>query len=221
MEKIIEGKRDLYDIKIKVQGNKILFPISAKVKYIKDDGRSFGYPVDDGWVTIIEYDYTVGALTEDTIFLLEQYQKKPKRPSVGIGAIESFSRPDSEWDEWKIGLDTNWAEKGDDLENYWSWPTNWQQAYNKHREEINKPVGKKNVVLINDALTLFRDDNDEYYFETRYSNHGATTKADKKSALAYIAYFNIYSEQLKARSQLSKNINENIKLLKSSLKEAV
>lgn len=234
MKKCVEGKISIDELKPIIKSDKIYFPISTDYEYVKDDGRSFGYPVDDGWVTHIEYDFTVGVLTENTIDLIETL-KNPARPSEGAIATYEFSIADL--DSWKQGLDNRWAEdeyeewqqkglidddetKGewiaDRLDNYHCWPNEWRKIYDAAREEMNKPIGEKQLILSNGDLALYFD-GQNYFFTTKYYDHGKLTKADKESALIYIEDFKIYEESLSKYNETLKQLKENLEILRNTL----
>lgn len=237
IEQIKPGRFALEDLKPSIEKNRILFPILATCEYVEEDGLSFGYPVDDGWVTIVKYDFAMGILVDDTISLAKNLER-PSAPSCGISAIDSYDWSDEDADFWKIGLDSKWVEdeynewleKGlidsgeskdewltDSLENYHCWPTEWKQAYNKQSAELNAPVGSKEVVLVNDALTLYKDENKEYFFTTQYFNHGKITKADLGSAEEYIASFKTYEAEMVTYRNRQKQLSENLTLLRTFL----
>jgi len=238
IKKVKTGRFALENLAPAIERNRILFPISATCEYIKEDGLSFGYPVDDGWITIVEYDFVMGALTDDVIHLINNL-KKPSAPSCGIGAIDTYDWSAGECNLWKVGLDSKWAEdeynntfeKGlincsdskekwiaDQLENYHCWPTDWRQAYDSYHEKLNTPVGSKEIVIVNDSLTLYKDEKGEYFFTTQYFDHGNITKADLDSAEKYIASFKAYEAEMVTYQNLRKQISESLTLLKNTLK---
>lgn len=235
--KSVPGRDSLEDLAPVITDTQILFPVSASSVYIHEDGRSFGYPVDDGWVTNIEYDFTVGALTEDTI-ALSRSLKKPITPANGVHPIDVYDFTDAELNEWRVGLDVGWAEEqyntwlkkglvdeGETKEQfvqnlldcYHSWPQEWRSVYNSSWEKLNAPVGARKTILINDALTLYSDDAGDYFFSTRYHDHGAITKANKEAALEYIEEYEVYQAALKEHGRKLQLLKENLDLLKNTL----
>lgn len=239
INRCVPGKYALYEVKPKVESNRILFPASTNVEYVEEDGRSFGYPVDYGWVTNIEYDFTVGALTEDTI-ALHSSTKAPQAPSQGIYPIESYDFSEDERNAWLEGLDRSWIEeeyltyldKGlisadeskecftqDRLENYHLWPTEWKAVYEEAWRNLNMPKGEKSQILVNGALTLYSDENGDYFFSTKYHDHGKITKADKESAQEYIEDFSVYQEAFLEYKRKCKTIKTNLELLKSTIEK--
>lgn len=237
MEEIIAGKMNLNEIKPKIDEMKILFPIDVKCEHIEEDGLSFGYPVDCGWVTIVKYDYTVGALTEDTI-ALKKSLKKPKRPHSGIYPIKSYEWTDEELNGWMVGLDSTWAEKQfreweqeglidedetmdewikDRLENYHCWPQSWKTKYDTYWAKLNTPKGHVEIILKNESLTLYQDQNRDFFFETKYHDYGRIQKADKKDAERYINDFAKYQVELEKYYKRAKQLKQNLDLLKKTL----
>ena len=237
IKQCVAGKLSLHELKPKIESSRILFPLSVSSKYIEEDGLSFGFPVDFGWVTEINYDFTVGVLTEDTISIFRAL-KMPKHPSQGVQPIETYSFSESELNAWREGLDQGWAdaryqewlEKGlvdegetkeqfiaNELDCYHSWPIEWRAAYDKARGKMNAPIGEKNTVLVNGDLTLYSDDNEDYFFSTKYHDHGNITKADNVAAQEYIGEFEIYQAALVEHKRKLSNLRENLELLRSTL----
>jgi hypothetical protein len=237
IKKIVPGKIQLQDLKPRVEDSKILFPLSVSSEFIQEDGFSFGYPVDSGWTTTIEYDFTVGILTEDAISLIKSL-KKPNPPARGIYPIETYDFSDDQLNEWKIGLDTSWAEeryqewlKGglqsegetkeqfieNELDCFHSWPTEWKLAYEATKEKLNTPYGKTQKVVVNGPLTLYTDDNGEFFFKTQHHDHGVMTKADKAAAIEYIEEFRVYQVFLDNYNEKANHLAEIIEQLKSTL----
>ena len=235
--KCVPGKVSLQELKPTIEGNQILFPVSVSGQYVKEDGRSFGYPVDDGWVTNIQYDFTMGVLTDDTIALVK-YLKAPQSPSQGVSPMDTYDFPESDLNQWREGLETAWAHeqyhewlaKGlvdqgetedqfvtDLLDSYHSWPHDWKMAHGANWKTLNTPVGEKKTVLVNGALTLYSDENEDYFFETKYHHNGHITKADKESATEYMLDFEIYQAALAEHRRKVAIINSNIEALRSTL----
>lgn len=239
IKKCIAGRTSLDELKPVIENNQILFPVAAKPEYIKEDGRSFGYPVDEGWVTEITYDYTAGALTDDTIAIFEAIKEiKPKNPGSGTFAIEPFEFTKEQTNKWREGLSTNWAydwyedslEKGlvddgetkeqyvsDLLNCYHSWPPEWRKAYDNALHDLNSPASETEVVLQNEELTLYSDSSGDYFFKTSYYNYGALTKACKHSAESYIAKFEAYQEALQHKVLLLRKAKQNLETLRATI----
>ncbi len=233
----IPGRVCLSELKPRIESNMILFPVSASSEYVKEDGFSFGYPVDCGWATTVKYECAVGALAEDTIALFRS-MKKPTPPHRGIYPMELYGFSEQELDAWREGLDASWAEEryqewlekglvadgetkeqfiANELDNFHCWPAAWQSAYTESRRKLNAPVGKKREVLVNGPLTLYVDDNGDYFFSTPYHAHGEIQKADPESARKYIEEFHAYQSELAQYREKAKQLKENLDLLKSSL----
>lgn len=236
--KSVPGIMTLDNLKPIIEDRRILFPVAVSHEYIEEDGFSFGCPVEHGHYTIIQYDFTMGVLTEDTIDMIQK-TKRPERPNQGQAVeVYEFSQKDA-W-AWREGLDTTWAEneyhewlaKGlvDDneskedfidhrLESYWHWPMEWRQKCDDHFKALNspEPAGEKKLVLKNGEFELYIDDNREYYFSTPYHHHGRLTKAVTSSALGYIEKYKTYLEALEDYKTKMSVINENIQLLKGTL----
>ena len=237
----IEGQYAIDELKPRIEKNRILFPMSAKCEYIKEDGLSFGYPGDYGWFTIITYDYTVGTLTDDTIELARRLRKKPQRPHVGTNPMESYKFTDEQRNRWKANLDSSWVEaifdefrnegltNNDDkdsfidgqLNNYNCWPQEWKEAYDTNWINMNSPIGNKREIVVNDVLTLYIDDNEDYYFSTPYHDHGRLTKADKNAAIEYIKEFERYQNEKSMYKSLVNTFKSNMKLLKETLTNGI
>src|SRR5690554_6104430 len=113
ISKTVAGRYSLEELKPSMKSDRILFPVSAVQEYVSEDGRSFGYPLDEGWVTEIKYDFVMGALADDTIDLALSLKKPPSIPSCGINAIDAFEWPEEERKAWMTGLDLTWLELGD------------------------------------------------------------------------------------------------------------
>lgn len=237
IKKTVPGQINLQDLKPIVEGSRILFPISASSEYVQEDGLSFGYPVDYGWVTAIEYDFTTGVLTEDTISLVKSL-KKPTPPPSGICPIEPYDFSEDQLNAWKIGLDDSWAEEryrewldeglldegetkeqfiASELECYHSWPEEWRLAYDSTRNALNAPAGERQTIIVNEPLTLYRDSHGDYFFSTKHHLHGAITKADTAAAIDYIEEFKVYEEALKEYSRKVNKLAKNLELLKGTL----
>jgi len=239
MEKQFEGYLNKAEIKVAFEGNAIFFPVSVEyvnLNKFNGDARSFGYHFDDGYCTVVEYEKAVGALADDTVALIRLQKNKPRSPSVGIGAIDTFEHSADVANSWKVGLSTDWAESryqqwlkeglvddgetkeewiASELNSYHSWPMEWIQKYNEHREQLNSPIGELSVVLKHEELTLFKDESEQFFFETKYYDHGKRQKADPQSAKAYIDLYKIWQEQVRAYSALSVQVDENLKQLQT------
>lgn len=176
-----------------------------KSSYIEEDGLCYSLHVDVGWWSEIKYAYTVGSLTDDTIALIQSLEKPepPYRPSSNV-----FS--DDVRNAWKSDLDNTWAEDrynewladgllsdgetkaqfiADQMDNYHLWPHEWQVAYKAHMEKLNAPVGTKKELVYDGTLSVFSDDDGNYFFSTKYYNYGALTKADKQDAMRYLSEY--------------------------------
>ena len=237
MEKIIDGKYELYDIKPEIHKFQIFFPVEIKHEYIEEDGRSLGYPGDSGWFSIVKYDYAIGALVDDTIALIQSLNK-PRAPHSGICPIKGYHWSDNELDSWKKDLDPAWAEAQfkewkqeglideneteeswikDRINNYHCWPQEWKKVYDKQREQLNKPNGKTEIILKNKSLTLYQDEIGDYFFTTSYHDYGRIQKADKKAAEKYRDEFKTYQTEFEKYKVKMKLINANLKILKENL----
>lgn len=234
IEKTISGHILLSELKPIIEDCRILFPVSVEHIYVEEDGRSFSYPVDEGWVTEIKYDFAMGALAEDTIDLARSLRNRPQSPGCGTYAIDEFEWPEDQLNAWMVGLDRAWLDTDyeelldkssvvkedwikDQLENYWCWPIEWRKACDQHRALLNTPVGSKTAVLTCGSLTLYEDERCDYFFQTKYYNHGALTKADKESANEYISNFKTYKIELSQYKASEKQLIHNLNLLKESL----
>lgn len=236
IRKTVAGRYSLDDLKPSIKSDRILFPVSVEQIYVEEDGRSFSYPVDEGWVTEIKYDFVMGVLADDTIDLAQSLKNRPQSPSCGMYAIDEFEWTEEQRSAWMVGLDLTWLDTNyeelldkssvvkedwikDQLENYWCLPTEWRAAYDRHITLLNTPTGSKTVVLVFDELTLFKDESGDYFFQTKYFCHGRLTKADRCSAEEYIIDFKEYEVE-KTRYQASvRKLAENLALLKASLVE--
>lgn len=239
MKKIYEGSNDISHFMPIINNNAIFFAVDTKTVNTDEfhgDARSFGYPVDEGIVTVVTYDYAVGVLAEDTIALIQSL-KKPKAPSAGIHPMDGYKFKDEQLRSWEEGLDPSWAEKDyyewkakglidnetktewikDRKESYHCWPESWKKAYNEHGDTLNKFSGVGKIVLNNGKLTLYQDDNNDFFFATKYHDHGKIHKADKTDALQYIEKYKIYMAALKKYNELSAVAMDNMETLKATL----
>lgn len=237
---IYSGTLEKDEIRPRIKSNTICFPINVQYENTDKyggDARSFGYPVDDGDVTIVKYDCTVGALTEDTIALFNSMKTAPRRPSSGVCPIDAPEYSEEELGSWKKGLSEEWAEARaeewireglisedekkeeikDALENYNCWPIDWQTAYDEHRKNLNSPAGELRLVLTNESLKLYQDEREDFFFQTKYHNYGKIEKADKAAALDYIDEYEVYVEAMKEKGRKNQIIKANLDLLKETL----
>ena len=51
----LAGQFELTDLRARIDSNVVMLPIASEIKYINEDGLSFGYPIDFGWVTNVDY----------------------------------------------------------------------------------------------------------------------------------------------------------------------
>ena len=244
MQKILKGQIALTNLKAIVKNDGIMFPVSAESKFIAEDGRSFGYPVDEGWITEVFYEPVKGVLADDTVVLFKDIKNFPKcyPPSSGVMPMKTFNYSDEELNSWKKNLSFEWAYKKLDeeirkngveatlgfnetideyidhlVENYWNYPQDWRDAYDAHNKTLGVPVGNLTKVLVSGALELFKDDNDDFFFKTQYHNHGKLEKADKDAALDYIRDYQAYSKLSAKKNKLIDEFNCNIELLRATM----
>lgn len=75
MEQCIEGRIEPHDIKPIIEEGTLFFPMAAELENLNKyggDGRSFGYPCDDGCCTTITYEPMCGVLADDTVELVKE-----------------------------------------------------------------------------------------------------------------------------------------------------
>lgn len=242
MEKILAGSIERSEIVPQFEGNRVWIPVSVEYKNTDDlagDARSFGYPVDEGMVTIIKYDFVAGVLAEDTIAIYEQIKRKPKKPATGTHAIDTADTGIDSSHVWQHGLDLQWAytryeewkksgliDKNETkeqwiaelLDNYHEWPESWKEKYHQHKASLNSPSGELSFVLENGPLTLSVDKVGNYFFKTEYHDHGQLTKADNEAAKRYIVEVETYCQQMERHTALNSKLTENLKLLEEIIK---
>jgi hypothetical protein len=229
------------DLKPEIEANQIVFPISIEVvntnKY-DGDARSFGYPCDEGLCTEVTYDFAVGTLSEDTISLAETLQKDKhllKKPDVE----NMYDRVELS-EDWKKELSTQWLkdkirewlEKGlideseteemwkNDIDNYHCWCQEWKDSYNTAYRELNEiDTTKEKMVLSFGSTNIYKKEG-LFYSCSDYYNHGKTSLLDTDNIDLAIESVKSYNCNVKALNEKSKQLENNLELLKSLLKEA-
>lgn len=223
-----EDVHSLSDFKPKISKNEIalLIPVSTEVIDLEQyggDGMSFGYIADEGRVTIVTYVADYSEEAKEIISLAKVIKDfKLDKPSSGVQPIDMFEYDKSIEEEFINTLELT----EDDIEfhetnsvkevyekGYWNWSEKWRKSHEELEEKINKVVGEKRLVLINESLELYIDDNKDYFFTTPYHNHGYLTKADRTDAELYVKAFEKFNSDKAELNRKKEKVSSLIQII--------
>jgi hypothetical protein len=95
-----EGILSIDDVKPIIKANTINFPVAVEVvdtdKY-HGDARSFGYPVDEGYCTVVTFEPVIGAIVDDTIAALKELRAKKELMSECMPSVDDYLEQSDDW----------------------------------------------------------------------------------------------------------------------------